>query len=103
MPLQRIIILQGLESGAGHELSNEMIQRLLKTHGHRVSIADVNEQIAWLENRGYVKAARLGDSGFINVRIARAGIDVAQGNTRAEGIEPPRRIGMGQKSSTRKK
>ena len=89
LPLRRIIILQGIESAAGHELSNEMLQRLLKAHCHACSIAEVNEQINWLENRGYVKAARLGDSGFVNVHITRAGIDVAQGNTRAEGIEPP--------------
>jgi hypothetical protein len=31
----------------------------------------------------------MGDSGFINVHITRAGIDVALGNARAEGIDPP--------------
>jgi len=89
LPLRRIVILQGLEQSAGRELSNEMLQRLLKAHCHRCSIAEVNEQIAWLENRGYVTAARLGDSGFINVHISRAGIDVALGNARADGIDPP--------------
>jgi len=89
LPLRRIIILQGLETAAGRELSNEMIQRLLKFHCHICSISEVNEQINWLENRGYVKATRLGDEGFINVHITRAGIDVAQGNTRAEDIDPP--------------
>ena len=89
LPLRRVIILQGIEAQSGRELSNEMIQRLLKTHGHRVPIAEVNEQINWLENRGYVKAVRMGDSGFVNARITRAGIDVAQGNARAEGIDPP--------------
>jgi Fe2+ or Zn2+ uptake regulation protein len=89
LPLQRIIILQGLEQAAGRELSNEMIQRLLKVHSHRCSIAEVNEQIAWLENRGYVTAARMGDSGFINVHITRVGTDVANGYARAEGIDPP--------------
>jgi hypothetical protein len=49
----------------------------------------VNEQINWLENRGYVKAARMGDSGFASAHVTRAGIDVARGNTRAEGIDPP--------------
>jgi hypothetical protein len=29
LPLQRIVILQGLEQASGRELSNEMIQRLL--------------------------------------------------------------------------
>jgi Fe2+ or Zn2+ uptake regulation protein len=88
-PGQRIIILQGIEQNAGRELSNEMIQRLLRANAHSCSIAEVNEQIAWLENRGYVKAVRLGESGFINVHITRAGIDVAKGYARAEGIDPP--------------
>jgi Fe2+ or Zn2+ uptake regulation protein len=89
LPLRRIIILQGIEKSPGRELSNEMLQRLLKEQCHHCSIAEVNEQINWLESRGYVKANRLGDSGFINVHITRPGLDVALGNTRAEGIEPP--------------
>jgi Fe2+ or Zn2+ uptake regulation protein len=89
LPLRRIIILQGIEQSPGRELSNEMLQRLLKSQCHSCSIAEVNEQINWLENRGYVKVERLGDSGFIIAHITRPGIDVAQGNTRAEGIEAP--------------
>jgi Fe2+ or Zn2+ uptake regulation protein len=89
LPLQRIIMLQGLEQAPGRELSNEMIQRLLAANGHRCSIAEVNEQINWLENRGYVVATRLGDSAFILVHVARPGIEVATGLVRAEGIEPP--------------
>jgi Fe2+ or Zn2+ uptake regulation protein len=89
LPLQRIIILQGIEQAAGRELSNEMIQRLLAANGHRCSIAEVNEQINWLENRGYVKATRMGDSAFILVHITRPGIEVAAGLARAEGIEAP--------------
>ena len=42
LPNQRIIILQGLEKDAGRTLSNEMLQRLLKSYGHSVSLADVN-------------------------------------------------------------
>ena len=89
LPLRRIIILQGIESSPGRELSNEMLQRLLKSQCHSCSIAEVNEQINWLENRGYVKAARLGDSGLVIAHITRPGIDVALGNVRAEGIEAP--------------
>jgi len=89
LPLRRIIILQGIEKSPGRILSNEMLQRLLKDQCHYCSIAEVNEQINWLENRGYVEANRLGDSGFINVHITRPGLDVALGNTRAEDIEPP--------------
>jgi Fe2+ or Zn2+ uptake regulation protein len=89
LPLQRIVILQGIEQAAGRELSNEMIQRLLAANGHRCSIAEVNEQINWLENRGYIKATRMGDSTFILVHITRPGIEVATGLARAEGIDPP--------------
>jgi hypothetical protein len=31
----------------------------------------------------------MGDSGLVNVHITRPGIDVALGNARAEGIDPP--------------
>jgi Fe2+ or Zn2+ uptake regulation protein len=89
LPLQRIIVLQGIEQNAGRELSNEMIQRLLRANAHSCSIAQVNDLIAWLENRGYVRTTRLGDSGFINAHITRAGVDVAKGYARAEGVEAP--------------
>ncbi|MDR1253247.1 MAG: hypothetical protein LBK62_13975 [Treponema sp.] len=89
LPLQRIIILQGIEQATGRELSNELIQRLLVANGHRCSIAEVNEQINWLENRRYVKATRMGDSAFILVHITRPGVEVATGLVRAEGIDPP--------------
>jgi len=81
--------LQSLEQSPGRELSNEMLQRALTAQCIRAGIAEVNEQIAWLENRGYVKATRLGDGGFISAHITRAGIDVALGNVRADGIDPP--------------
>jgi Fe2+ or Zn2+ uptake regulation protein len=89
LPLQRIVILQGIEQAPGRELSNEMLQRLLRANAHSLSLAEVNDQIAWLENRGYVRAVRLGESGFINAHITRAGIDAAAGCTRAEGVEAP--------------
>lgn len=89
LPNQRSIILQGLEKDASRTLSNEMLQRLLKTYGHTVSLADVNMLINWLEVRGYVTAERLSDKGLVLVHLTRAGLDVALGYCRADGIEPP--------------
>jgi Fe2+ or Zn2+ uptake regulation protein len=89
IPLRRIILLQGLEQAAGRELSNELLQRLLMANGHRCSLAEVNEQINWLENRGYVKTTRLSAPGFILVHLTRPGVEVATGLVRAEGIDPP--------------
>jgi Fe2+ or Zn2+ uptake regulation protein len=89
LPNQRIIILQGLERSAGHELSNEMLQRLLREYGHTCGIAGVNEQINWLEKRGFVRAKRLEESGLVIVKALRPGVEVARGLVRAEGIDPP--------------
>ena len=89
LPNQRIIILQGLEKDASRTLSNEMLQRLLKTYGHTVSLADVNTLINWLEVRGYVTAERLSDKGLVLAHLTRTGLDVALGYCRADGIDPP--------------
>ena len=82
-------MLQGLERDPDRSLSCEMIQRLLKDNGQHCGLAEVNEQINWLENRGYVKTQRLEGSSFIIVKILRPGIEVATGLVRAEGIDPP--------------
>ena len=89
LPNQRVLILQGLEKDSGRTLSNEMLQRLLRSYGHTLSLQDVNALIAWLEQRGYVSTERLGEAALILVNLSRAGLDVALGYTRAEGIDPP--------------
>ncbi|UTC87868.1 VpaChn25_0724 family phage protein [Treponema denticola] len=89
LPNQRILILQGLEKDAGRTLSNEMLQRLLRSYGHSVSLQDVNSLISWLERRGYVITERLADKALVLATVTRAGLDVALGYTRADGIDPP--------------
>lgn len=89
LPNQRILILQGLEKDAGRTLSNEMLQRLLRSYGHSVSLQDVNSLISWLERRGYITTERLSDKALVLVTVTRAGLDVALGYTRADGIDPP--------------
>jgi Fe2+ or Zn2+ uptake regulation protein len=86
---QRIIILQGLQRDAGHSLSNEMLQRLLRDYGHSLGIAEMNEQINWLERRGYIKTKRLETSGLVIATITRPGLEVAEGYVKAEGIDSP--------------
>ena len=89
LPNQRILILQGLEKDAGRTLSNEMLQRVLKSYGHTVSLGDVNELVNWLERRGYVRTERLADKALVLVTLTRPGLDVALGLLRADGIDPP--------------
>lgn len=89
LPNQRILILQGLEKDAGRTLSNEMLQRLLKSYGHTVSLSDVNVLVNWLEVRGYVRTERLADKALVLAKLTRPGLDVACGLLRADGIDPP--------------
>ena len=89
LPNQRILILQGLEKDAGRTLSNEMLQRLLKSYGHTVSLSDVNVLVNWLEVRGYVRTERLADKALVLAKLTRPGLDVALGLLRADGIDPP--------------
>jgi hypothetical protein len=91
LPNQRIVILREIERDPGRSMSNEMLQRCLNAYGHHCGIAEVNAQINWLEQRGYVKTDRLGASGLVMAEITRPGIDVATGQVRAEGIDPPPR------------
>jgi hypothetical protein len=88
-PLQRIVMLQALEQDPGRSMSNGMLQRSLKACGQNCGITEVNEQINWLEHRGYVETERPGDSGMLIVKILRPGIEVATGMVRADGIDPP--------------
>ena len=87
-PNQRIIILQGLQRDPAYRLSTDMLQRLLHSYGHTMGIADVNDQVNWLERRGYLKAERLA-KGLVIAELCRPGVDVALGSVRAEGIDPP--------------
>ncbi|MDR1176619.1 MAG: hypothetical protein LBK83_14240 [Treponema sp.] len=91
LPNQRSIILWGIERDPGRSISNELLQRLLNSWGHHCGIAEVNTQINWLEQRGYVATERLAESGLVMATITRPGIDVATGFVRAEGIDPPPR------------
>ena len=88
-PNQRILILQGLKNDPAGSLSNEMIQRLLKEYGHTLGITEVNEQINWLELRGYVKTKRLMQHPLVIVTILKPGREVADGFIRVEGIDSP--------------
>lgn len=87
-PNQRIIMLQGMEKDNDYSLSNEMLQRLLNTYGHGVGVAEVNEQIQWLRERGLVTVSEL-PGGITVAKLTRNGIDIAQGHSRTEGIDRP--------------
>ncbi len=87
-PNQRIIILQGLEQDADYSLSNEMLQRLLKMYGHSLGIDEVNSRIDWLAEKGLLTKEEIGN-GIRVAKLTRAGLDVAKGLVRIEGVDRP--------------
>lgn len=83
---QRIIVLQFCEKNLG--VSNEMAQRVLKDYGHSLSIEQVNAVFIFLCERSLVKIEKL-DTAINTIRVTRRGRDVALGNVREDGIDPP--------------
>jgi len=88
-PNQRLVILQGLQRDPAYSLSNEMLQRLLKSYGHTVTLSDVNTQLTWLEKRGYLTTERL-ENGLVIAKLQNPGFEIATGTMRVDGIDAPR-------------
>lgn len=87
-PNQRIIILQMMHADNDYSLSNEMLQRVLVQFGHGVDLAKTDKELDWLESRSLLKIEALTNTLRV-AKLTRAGIDVAKGLTRVEGIDRP--------------
>jgi len=87
-PNMRIIMIQVMYGDNDYSLSNQMIQRVLNSFGHGVSIETTNAQIQWLKERGLVSTEDLGN-GMVVAKLTRAGVDLAEGHSRVEGVDRP--------------
>lgn len=87
-PNQRMLVLQALYKDADYRLNTEMLQRLLKSFGHSCGLTEVNALVGHLERRGFVACERL-ENGMVIAKLTRAGQDLAEGNTTADGIDRP--------------
>ena len=85
---QRIMILQAIEQDADYSLSNEMLQRALKSVGHAVSVVAVDGHLDWLEERDLVSVRDVG-SGIRVAKLTRHGLDVAHGDAQVTGVDRP--------------
>lgn len=87
-PRRRITILQGLQFDQDYTLSNEMLQRLLEPHGHRVGLGRIDEDLRWLEQHHLVSIED-GAGGVVIAKLTRRGQDVATGHARVAGVARP--------------
>lgn len=85
-PNQRLVVLDFCEKNLG--VSNEMAQRVLKDYGHSLSIEQINALFTWLSDRSLVTIEQL-PRGINTIKVTRRGRDVALGNLREDGVDPP--------------
>lgn len=85
---QRLHILQLLEQDAGYSHNQHILASGLEALGHAVGMVEVREHIRWLEQAGLLVVRDVHGIGLV-ASINRAGVDVAMGRVRVDGVERP--------------
>lgn len=85
---RRLAILQLLKADPDYSINDDLIQRLLASQGHGVSIAVVRADLAWLEQVGLLSTNEL--PGYTVAILRNDGVDVACGMSVVPGIARPR-------------
>lgn len=84
---RRAILLRFLSEDADYAMDTALLKAALKSVGHGVPLRQVNEDAAWLEERGLAACQNL-ESALL-VRITQRGLDVAAGDEIVPGIKRP--------------
>lgn len=84
---RRAILLRFLSEDADYAMDTGLLKSALKSVGHGVPLRQVNEDAAWLEERGLAACEPL-ESALL-VRITRRGLDVACGDEIVPGVKRP--------------
>ena len=86
--VRRLAILQLLQRDPDYSINDSLLQQLLGTQGHGVSIAVVRADLAWLEQLGLLSTNEL--PGCTVALLRNDGVDVAMGMSVVPGIARPR-------------
>lgn len=82
-PLVRRALLD-LLNDVGGEHNEDTLSVLLNEMGHRVARRDIRAELAWLADKGLIRAEELGP--YLVARILADGRDVADGRLRMDGV-----------------
>ena len=82
---RRAILLRSED--ADYAMDTVLLKAALKSVGHGVPLRQVNEDAAWLEERGLVACESL-ESALL-VKITQRGLDVAAGDEVVPGVKRP--------------
>lgn len=85
---RRLAILQLLQRDPDYSINDSLLQPLLASQGHGVSIAVVRADLAWLEQLGLLSTNEL--PGCTVALLRSDGVDVAMGVSVVPGIARPR-------------
>lgn len=84
---RRAILLRFLSEDPDYSTDTGLLKAALKTVGHGVPLRQVNEDAAWLEERGLVACEKLEEA--LLVRITQRGLDVVAGDETVPGVKRP--------------
>lgn len=84
---RRAILLRFLSEDADYAMDTGLLKAALKNVGHGVPIRQVNEDAAWLEERGLTACEPL-ESALL-VKITQRGLDVVAGDEVVPGVKRP--------------
>lgn len=84
---RRAILLRFLSEDADYAMDTGLLKSALKSVGHGVPLRQVNEDAAWLEERGLVACESL-ESALL-VKITQRGLDVVAGDEVVPGVKRP--------------
>ncbi len=81
---QRRIILDALEGDPDYAHNDLILQSILETFGHAVSIDRLRTELHWLAEQGLVSLDEAG--GLVVAKLTQRGEDVALGRTAVPGV-----------------
>lgn len=84
---RRYLVLRALNDSKGYRASLILLQAFLESFGQRVSGDVVKGEVAWLEDQGLVRTARVGQ--VITVQLLGPGADIAAGRATYPGVRQP--------------
>jgi len=84
---RRAALLRFLAEDPDYSTDTGLLQAALKAVGHGAPLRRVNEDAAWLEERGLVACDDV--DGLLVVKITRRGLDVVAGDEVVSGVKRP--------------
>lgn len=84
----RLAILQILEQDADYSHNQDILQMILQSLGHGLSVDRIRTELRWLEEQGLITVDSV--SGLLVAKLNQRGLDISKGRGKVDGIARPR-------------